>query len=159
MKYTGEQRRYYEQPHDPFQPDYYKFVRPSVGVGGHPGEAKLAQTSARLRHAQRGSLRSQTWLATLATRLATLAWELATLARKLATLARELATLAEPTDDGHPWACKFFNPVPRVCISGLQKLHAGGYEHIFRLSERSEPLQAGVSSARVARLKFQPFFA
>ena len=36
-------------------------------------------------------------------------------------------------------------------------MHAGGYEHIFRLSERSEPLQAGVSSARVARLKFEPF--
>ena len=41
--------------------------------------------------------------------------------------------------------------------AGLQKLHAEGYEHSHRLSERSEPSQAEVSSARVARLKFQPF--
>ena len=46
---------------------------------------------------------------------------------------------------------------PPCRASGLQKLHAEGYEHSHRLSERSEPSQAEVSSARVARLKFQPF--
>ena len=40
---------------------------------------------------------------------------------------------------------------------GLQKLDAEGYEHSHRLSERSEPPQAEVNSARVARLKFEPF--
>ena len=40
---------------------------------------------------------------------------------------------------------------------GLQKLHADGYERISLASERSEPLQAKMSSARVARLKFEQF--
>ena len=40
----------------------------------------------------------------------------------------------------------------------MQKLHAEGYVRILLASERSEPPQAGVSFARVARLKIQPFF-
>ena len=32
---------------------------------------------------------------------------------EVSTASVELATLAEPTDDGHPSACKFLNPVSR----------------------------------------------
>ena len=42
-------------------------------------------------------------------------------------------------------------------LGGQAKVESLRKEHISLASERSEPLQAKMSSARVARLKFEPF--